>query len=226
MYVEFLKDFLTHPTGQQIQVADDIGQDLIAKGYAREIPDPTNGIVDRAVAAAAQRLSQSMDQVITEALKEFQKAQGQARKHAIPALFGEGNTGDPQKNFGDFCLAVARGDTPYLEKHYGTQFISYSGKAALAEASGITGGYLVPAEFYKQLMEVMEEETFLRQRAFVVPMGSATLQIPYLDSTTTPTAGTSPFFGGLKLLWTEEAATRTETEPKFRMLVHSEQKWD
>jgi HK97 family phage major capsid protein len=49
-------------------------------------------------------------------------------------------------------------------------------------------------------------------------MGSATLQIPYLDVTTVQSAGTSPFFGGVKMSWTAEAQTRTETEPQFKQL--------
>ena len=45
-----------------------------------------------------------------------------------------------------------------------------------------------------------------------------TLQFPYLDVTTVQASGTSPFFGGVILNWTEEAQTRTETEPQFKML--------
>jgi HK97 family phage major capsid protein len=49
-------------------------------------------------------------------------------------------------------------------------------------------------------------------------MASATLQFPYLDITTVPSAGNSPFFGGVIASWTSEAQTRTETEPKFKMM--------
>src|SRR5207244_2002371 len=55
-------------------------------------------------------------------------------------------------------------------------------------------------------------------RAFVQPMASATLQFPYLDITTAQAAGVSPFFGGVTMSWTEEAQTRTETEPQFKMM--------
>ena len=50
------------------------------------------------------------------------------------------------------------------------------------------------------------------------PMGSATLMFPYLDVTTVQAAGTSPFFGGVVMNWTEEAQTRTETEPVFKQI--------
>jgi HK97 family phage major capsid protein len=49
-------------------------------------------------------------------------------------------------------------------------------------------------------------------------MASATLQFPYLDITTVQAAGVSPFFGGVQAYWTEEAQTRTETEPQFKMM--------
>jgi HK97 family phage major capsid protein len=151
-------------------------------------------------------------------LQSFADAQGQARRHAVPALFGPGGEGDPRKSFGDWALAVARNDRAYLEKHYGSHFNEWRTKAALGESSGVTGGYTVPPEFYQQLMTIMAEQTFIRPRAFVQPMGSATLQIPYLDITTVQSAGVSPFFGGVQMYWTAEAQTRTETEPQFKQL--------
>src|SRR5206468_3902811 len=131
---------------------------------------------------------------------------------------GDGGEGDPKRSFGDFCLAVARKDSKYLEKHYGSQRIEYSAQAAMAEASGLTGGYTVPPDFYRQLLAIVAENTFIRPRAFVQPMASATLQFPYLDITTVQSAGVSPFFGGVTMSWTEEAQTRTETEPQFKMM--------
>src|SRR5262249_34693450 len=62
------------------------------------------------------------------------------------------------------------------------------------------------------------ENTFIRPRAFVQPMASATLQFPFLDITTVQSAGVSPFFGGVQMYWTEEAQTRQETEPQFKMM--------
>jgi HK97 family phage major capsid protein len=72
---------------------------------------------------------------------------------------------------------VARNDRAYLEKHYGSKFNEWQQKAALGEASGVTGGYTVPPEFYQQLMTIMAEETFIRPNAFVVPMAGATPKV-------------------------------------------------
>src|SRR5207302_3983153 len=59
---------------------------------------------------------------------------------------------------------------------------------------------------------------FIRPRAFVLPMGGATMQIPFLDVTTVQSAGVAPFFGGVQMYWTAEAQTRTETEPQFKQM--------
>jgi HK97 family phage major capsid protein len=134
-------------------------------------------------------------------------------------LFGENGEGDPKgKSFGDWLLGVARNDRGYLEKHYGSRFNEWSQKAALGESSGAAGGYTVPPEFYQGLMQIVAENTFIRPRAFVMPMAGATLQIPYLDITTTQSAGVSPFFAGVQMYWTAEAQTRTETEPAFKQM--------
>jgi HK97 family phage major capsid protein len=81
-----------------------------------------------------------------------------------------------------------------------------------------TGGYVVPPDFYNQVLAIAAEQNTFRQYAFVQPMASATLQFPFLDITTVQSAGVSPFFGGVQAYWTAEAQTRTETEPQFKMM--------
>ncbi|MCS6851556.1 MAG: phage major capsid protein [Gemmataceae bacterium] len=176
--------------------------------------DPLGPLVQRSIEQALGRLSEGISAAVNAALQQVLEAQGQARRHAVPALFGPTGDGDPHKCFGDWLLHVARNDARYLEKTYG----SVHAKAALGEASGTTGGYLVPPEFHQRLMAIVAEENFIRPRAFVQPMASATLQFPLLDITSVPSAGQSPFLGGVVMHWTEEAQTRVETEPRFRMM--------
>ena len=97
-----------------------------------------------------------------------------------PLLFGAGGDGDPHgKSFGDWLPRPWPATTAATSKST-TAAASTSGstKAALAEASGVTGGYTVPPEFYQQLMTIMAENTFIRPRAFVMPMAGATLADP------------------------------------------------
>ena len=220
MFVELKKPFLGRAAGERIDVSEDDARQLVQQGTAVAVADDLIGpAVARALDAALARCGQSIDAAVNQSLKAFADARSLARKHAAPILFGPAGDGDPQgRTFGDWCLAVARGDRHYLEKHYGSRFVEYAGKAALAEASGVTGGYTVPPEFYQQLMTIMAEETFIRPRAFVVPMAAASMQIPYLDVSTVQAAGVSPFFGGVQMYWTAEAQTRTETEPQFKQM--------
>jgi HK97 family phage major capsid protein len=219
MFVQLTKPFLNRQPGERIDVADADARSLIEQQIAAPVSgDLLTPAVTKALENAFSRFTQSLDSVINTTLQQVADAQSQARRHAVPAIFGEGGEGDPKRSFGDFCVAVARKDSKYLEKHYGSQRIEYSAKAALAEASGLTGGYTVPPDFYRQLLAIVSENTFIRPRAFVQPMASATLQFPYLDITTVQAAGVSPFFGGVQMAWTEEAQTRTETEPQFKMM--------
>jgi hypothetical protein len=221
MFVELLKDFLGKKAGERLSVSAEEGQQLIASGVARAVTDdPLTPLISRGLETALDGFTRGLDAIITRTLEQIATAQTQARKHAVPALFGPCGEGDPRKSFGDWCLAVARKDTAYLEKHYGSRFNEWSTKAALAEASGVTGGYTVPPEFFDQLMALVAENAFIRPRAFLCPMGSATLQIPYLDVSTVQSAGVSPFFGGMQMSWTAEAQTRTETEPQFKQMEH------
>lgn len=88
----------------------------------------------------------------------------------------------------------------------------------LTEDSGSAGGYLVPAEFRRELLSANEKMAIVRSRAFVQPMASRTLSIPALDVTTALAAGNNPFFGGVIANWIETDTTKPATEPKFRQL--------
>jgi HK97 family phage major capsid protein len=220
MFVTLLKDYFGQQAGATVDVPDDAAAlGLINSGIVKKVEgDPYGPLMQKATESCLATITKNIDTIITQAVQEVAKAQSLSKKHAVPLIFGQGGEGDPKKNFGDFCVAVARKDHNYLEKNYGAQFNDWQTKAALGEASGVTGGYVVPPEFYRQLLAIIEENAFIRPRAFVQPMGSATLQFPYLDVTTAQAAGVSPFFGGLNMKWTAEAQTRTETEPQFKMM--------
>jgi HK97 family phage major capsid protein len=207
MFVQLRKEFLGNPPGKRIDVTEEHGQLLVQRGIADPLTeDPVAPLVNRTVEQMTARMSEG----VNAALKQF----AASRDRNAPALFGGDVPANPRKSFGDWLLHVARNDEPYLEKVYQT----IRTKAALAEGSGTTGGYVVPPEFYQGLMQVVAEQTFFRKRAFVQPMAGATLMFPYLDITTVQASGVSPFFGGVQMYWTEEAQTRTETEPQFKMM--------
>lgn len=90
-------------------------------------------------------------------------------------------------------------------------------KAALAEASGTTGGYLIPPQFQSELLTIQAEEAFFKPRCRVQPMNALTVQWPTLDITTVQSTGVSPYFGGIQMTWQPEAALINESEPAFRL---------
>jgi HK97 family phage major capsid protein len=237
MFIQLKKPYFGKPAGERVDVDEPYAKSLIDQGVAEAVQgNPIGELVERQLAASLDLLSKSLNDQITEAVKRVADAQAKSRKNAIPALFGEGGEGDPRRCFGDWCLQVATlgslKTTPSqksaaadkLEKVYHSAQGKWSSavdahfKAALGESSGATGGYIVPPDFYQQLLAIAAEESTFRPNAFVMPMNSATLHFPYLDISTAQAAGNSPFFGGVIANWTSEAQTRTEVEPKFKMM--------
>jgi HK97 family phage major capsid protein len=144
-----------------------------------------------------------------------------------------GSEGDKTRTFGDFLKQLAiqanrnstRGELERAQERidnlYRSEFRPWDGARSrevrdIAQSSGVTGGYLVPTDFYSQLMQVASEMSIVRPRAMVIPMNSDVIEIPVLDQTTAPSAGNTSFYGGVVGTWTGEGATQTETQPTFR----------
>jgi HK97 family phage major capsid protein len=236
VFIQLKQAYFGKAVGERVDVPDEKqARALIEQGVAEAVQgNPLGELIEKQLAASLETLTQSLNDQISEAVRKFAQAQTLSRKNAVPALFGPGGEGDPKRNFGDWCLQTAilgsakaspqakSAAAERLEKVYNSAFNQWGQetKAALAEASGATGGYIVPPDFYQQLLAIAAEEATFRSQAFVMPMASATLQFPFLDISTAQTAGNSPFFGGVIANWTSEAQTRTEVEPKFKMMVH------
>lgn len=122
-----------------------------------------------------------------------------------------------QQTFGDFLWAVKQTQTgkqywnDYLKDVHGAI------KAPLAESSGATGGYLIPAQYSSQIYNVAAPISIVRPRAIVLPMSTRTLLLPYLNQFSAPVAGTSALIGNMLLTWGSEGAS-AETEPTFGMV--------
>jgi HK97 family phage major capsid protein len=228
MFVQLLKEFMGRKPGERIDVSDSDAAALIAQQLAAPVSDDLiTPAIQKAMEQAFGGFQKGLDAVINQALKQFADAQTKSRKNGVPAIFGDGD-GDPRgKTFGDWLLNVAilttgKGDRSAAAKRidevYNSGFSEWR-KAAMGESSGVTGGYIVPPDFYQQLLQIAIEATTFRQYGFVQPMASATLQFPYLDITTAPTsAGNTSFTGGVIANWTNEAQNRTEVEPAFKMM--------
>ena len=78
-----------------------------------------------------------------------------------------------------------------------------------------TGGFLVPETLRSELLRVSLESAIVRPRARVIPMDSARVPFPTIDST----SNASSVYGGIVGYWTEEGGTFTETEATFGRVV-------
>ncbi|WP_433893043.1 phage major capsid protein [Streptomyces sp. CA-111067] len=82
---------------------------------------------------------------------------------------------------------------------------------AASSVSPADGGFLVPETLRSQLMQIALEQSVVRPLATVVPMDSARVPFPMIDSTTNQ----GSVFGGMVASWGEEAAPLSDSSPKF-----------
>lgn len=136
------------------------------------------------------------------------------------------------KSAGDFLRAVWMADNkgqkhPLLkswfdatEPNTGT-FTGQSGwmeTKDLVESVGASGGFLVPTEQSTNLMQWDDvQENIVRAKATIIPMRRRAITIPVLNQTTT-TSGQPHWWGGVLAYWTEEAQSKTETQPSFKQI--------
>lgn len=78
-------------------------------------------------------------------------------------------------------------------------------KTALAEGADANGGYLVPEEFYGDLIRISRGKSFLLQNARVINMATDTMNIP-------------KELANVSVAWTNEGIAATQSEPTFSTL--------
>ena len=110
--------------------------------------------------------------------------------------------------FGDFLRAVYTGDNKRLMR------VARSGNvgAALEGEELPDGGALVPEEFRTALLRTSLMPTSIRSRATVLPMGTGSLDVPYLRDTS---HADGTIYGGIQTYWIEAGESMTMSEPEF-----------
>lgn len=94
-------------------------------------------------------------------------------------------------------------------------------KVPNAEGTGAAGGYLVPPQYYAQLLKFIAEKSFVKAMCTSLPMQGPTLQFPYLNQSATTASGqanfpSSNFYGGVYSAWSPEAGTAAAVNPAFK----------
>lgn len=191
---------------------------------SKALNELTKGLVD----TVAPAISKAMDEVVSVARKgiridpgDQQDDKTKSRADFFQCVGVTGIMNEPGRYSAQERLEKVYGAPPSADfkERYAKAEAARTGtsyKAALAEASGITGGYLVPPEYGQELLELSAENTVLVGKTDEYPMTGRELVMPILDQTTAPTAGNTAYFGGVVMSWTSEAATRSETEPIFK----------
>ncbi|CAM5264972.1 Phage major capsid protein OS=Streptomyces fumanus OX=67302 GN=GCM10018772_05230 PE=4 SV=1 [Streptomyces fumanus] len=82
---------------------------------------------------------------------------------------------------------------------------------AASSVSPADGGFLVPETLRSQLLQIALEQSVVRPLATVIPMDSARVPMPLIDSTTNK----GSVFGGMIAYWGEESAMLQDANPKF-----------
>jgi len=82
---------------------------------------------------------------------------------------------------------------------------------ALSEGTDSAGGFLVPEQFAAGIEQVALESAIVRPRARKMPMTRDTLNYPIVKDT----SHSSSVHGGVIAYWTEEAGTKTTSQPAF-----------
>lgn len=90
-------------------------------------------------------------------------------------------------------------------------------KKDLSGETGISGGFLLPTQLQQDILTARSETSIVRSRAKIVPMSTRVIQYPALDYSQ-GAAGVSAFFGGVQVYYTDENATITESQPKWKMI--------
>lgn len=85
---------------------------------------------------------------------------------------------------------------------------------ALSEGTDSAGGFLVPEQWTKGIEQAALENVIVRPLARKMPMTTDTLNYP----TVKDTAHSSSVHGGVIAYWTEEAGTKTASQPTFGTL--------
>ena len=188
---------------------------------ANKTPDPPAEPAEDGASKAMNEFSQKID-----ALLDAVEKSAQLKDAGYISPDSEDKDREDAKTFGDYLVAVRRGNARRLKSVYGVMperdFDAGEGyaKAALAEDAGVTGGWTVPSDFGGRLNALSKEFNALRMAgALVQPMNSRTRDYYTLDLETAPSAGNTAYAGGVIAYWTEEAGTITESEPKFRRIL-------
>lgn len=121
------------------------------------------------------------------------------------------------KSLNDFTTAVFRAGKG--SRQIDERLLDLEKKAAgdgLEVGDSDEGGFLVPTEFRRKLLDDALEKANFIGRCTVIPMATNSLSIPYIKDTS---HSSDTVFGGVKMYWVAEEGSLTETKPAFGQIT-------
>lgn len=190
----------------------------------KEVKTTTVQIVEEKMSEENEKVAQAQDESVkaietkvdslTAALDKIMKQLESTPAYKAGYVTNVGGKADATiKNFGDFLVAIRRGDEQRLASVYGAV-------KDLGEGSGPAGGFLVPEEYSQTLLQVAASQNMIYSRVQRIPVGTESGSYPAIDQYFAPAAGTGQVSaaGGVKATFTAPGAVFTETEPSFTTL--------
>ncbi len=207
--------------------ADGVDENVAEREAAAEVAE---GVSDeRKEADPALLALQDQQEKTAETLeKVMEHMEAQPSIKNVGYFTQDGGEADPDsKSFGDFLLAVRRGDHKRLSSIYKSKPQAWADNPFTKDIEtfdGPAGGYLIPEEYDARLLEISAPQTIVRANgATSLPVASASGRIPSLDQNTAPTAGQgdSAFSGGVVANWVAAGGTLIETQPTFEQVEYT-----
>ena len=119
-----------------------------------------------------------------------------------------------------FCLemksAILRGAN-FIAKDPNVETKALDMSQVMNSGADATAGIFVPEDIRFSLLQFVPPGNLVWSRARVWPMTGPTIQWPKL--TQSLVAGNEDFFGGVKLMWTEEGGVKQPTLPEFTQMT-------
>lgn len=231
--------------GKTYTVNDEMAKIFVDHGYLEVAPTELEVAVDRINKASEAREARTTAAVVDEVIKRLKAAGtfgGGSGRPTGPGIKVTADGDDKTKSFADQLRTICIAQVPdvammfqreddggpigaqkraadRLHKVYSSKFNTWESKAALAESSGVTGGYTVQPEYGQELLALAAEESIVRPYANVKTLPAKEALYPMLNQTGgTPTQGTN-YAGGAYMSWGLEAQTIGETaEPNFKQV--------
>jgi HK97 family phage major capsid protein len=225
-----LEEMLRDPKRMRDTLADPSRFRTFVQNYAKNVTNRDDTIM--------VQVREQTQQVLAQWLKDNRGETALARPDLTPSPFG--NNGGPRNSYqarknrlynkaapgakvdklfaeqADFFRALSLKCNALGRLPDGTELLEKLGENERIRNSFGTnvpadGGFLIPEEFRSDLLLVALENSIIRSRATVIPMGTQRVSIPSVDSTTDATS----VFGGIVCSWVDEGAQPAEVQGKF-----------